>query len=150
LKYILIILAVLLSITCTKTNVENPDWLLGKWQGVNNSGGRQTFEIWEKSGNELYMGTGYTLQCQDTVFKEDLRLIKINGIWNYEVSGVHEQPVLFTFTSHNNYSFICENHENNFPKVIQYTLANDTLRAIISDEKSEIPFIFTKSLKAGK
>ena len=78
------------------------------------------------------------------MFKENLRLIKINGIWNYEVTGVHEKPVLFAFTSQTTNSFVCENQKNEFPKVIKYTLMRDTLRAVISADETRISFIFTK------
>jgi len=46
---------------------------VGNWQRTNNQLGKQTFEHWIKKSNSVYSGLGFTLQGQDTVFKENLR-----------------------------------------------------------------------------
>jgi len=142
-KIILIIILIFL-FSCSKPNSQNPDWLIGNWQRINDSSGRQTFEYWEKAGENIYEGIGFTLQDADTVFKENLKLVQVNGIWNYEVSGVHEKPVYFTFTSLSKNHFVCENMQNDFPRKIEYYISSDTLKAVISAGKKKIPFIFTQ------
>ena len=120
----------------------NLDWLTGSWMRKNDEAGKKTFEQWSKRSTEEYVGLGYTLQEKDTVFKEELRLIKINGNWNLEVTGVNETPTLFVFTGQSENSFTCENEANEFPKKIEYGLKNKMLTATISDGNTEIPFIF--------
>lgn len=153
-KQLLSILVIILVSSCVQKKTKNEtipepvvssydlDWLTGSWVRKNDEVGKKTFEQWSKRSTEEYVGLGYTLQEKDTVFKEELRLIKINGKWNLEVTGVNETPTLFVFTSQSENSFICENEANEFPKKIEYMLKNKMLTATISDGNTEIPFIF--------
>ena len=54
------------------------DWILGSWKRTNDKEGQQTFEHWKESSGEkfkTYRGLGYTLQGQDTIFKEEMKLM---------------------------------------------------------------------------
>lgn len=140
-----------ISISCTEnTNTKyqgiptNLDWLVGNWQRTNNQVGKQTFEHWIKESNGVYAGFGFTLQDQDTVFKENLRILKNKELLYLEVTGVNENPTLFLFSNHSDSSFVCENEENEFPKKIEYSLSKNILTAIISDEDNNINFEFEK------
>lgn len=117
------------------------DWLLGQWERTNNSKDSKNYEHWSKT-DDSYIGLGYTLQAKDTVFKENMRIIKMDGIWILEVSGVNENPTYFKFTNQSDTSFVCKNPDNEFPKKIKYFKDGKKLTAIISDEKIEIPFYF--------
>ena len=117
---------------------------MGNWTRTNDKIGRQTFESWQKIDSDNYIGLGYTLENSDTIFKENLRIIRINNIWKLEVRGVNLEMTPFYFTKQTDTSFICENQANEFPKKIEYSISKNILRAIISDDNSEIPFIFEK------
>ena len=122
----------------------NLDWILGDWQRTNDKEGKQNFENWEKISDQEYIGLGLTLQGKDTVFKENMRLIPIEGIWNLEVTGVNEKPTLFYFTNQSKNSFVCENPNNEFPKKIEYYLEDKKLKAKISADEMEVSFDFEK------
>ena len=119
----------------------NLDWLLGKWERTNNKKGTITYEQWQRK-DSVYTGLGFTLQGNDTIFKENMRILKINGVWNLEVNGVNPEPTYFYFTNQTENGFVCENPDNEFPKVIEYFIEDKKLTAIISDETTKIPFYF--------
>ena len=58
------------------------DWLVGTWEGVNNTEQEQSFEIWEKLGSQTYRGIGYTLEDGDTVFMEKLSIENVLAFIN--------------------------------------------------------------------
>ncbi|MBC8343519.1 MAG: hypothetical protein H8E61_06020 [Bacteroidetes bacterium] len=128
----------------------NLDWLLGNWERINEKEGRKSFERWSKISTDKYEGIGFTLQNADTVFREHLKLIKLNEVWNYVAIGVNPEPTYFHFIIQTSESFVCENLENDFPKRISYRVGKDSLIAVISDDQSEIPFYFKKSLPANE
>ena len=140
------LMLLLLVLSCDKTsqdtNVEiTHDYLIGSWERTNDQEGRNTYEIWTKDGKE-YKGLGYTMSAGDTIFKEQLRLFKQETTWILEVSGVNESPTPFILTDFTTHSFVAQNPQNEFPKTIRYNYFDDTITAIISDEETEIPFIF--------
>lgn len=140
-KKLISILIILFLVSCSPQK-DNLDWILGQWQRTNNAVGQKTFEQWSKKSKDIYIGLGYTLQGMDTVFIEKLRILKIDGSWNYEVIGVNENPTYFKFSFQSDTNFVCENPDNEFPKKIEYILEGKKLIAIISDENTEIPFYF--------
>jgi hypothetical protein len=118
------------------------DWLIGSWERTNNTEGTETYEYWYKTSNTEYIGLGCTLKRLDTIFKEDIRLYKQDDTWNFEVVGVNDTPTTFKIITKDEGSFTCENKVNEFPKKIRYTLENDMLTALISDDSNVISFIF--------
>jgi len=137
------VLTILLVYSCGKSKEEAQfDWMLGNWERTNNSKGTKTYEYWSKKSKDEYIGFGCTLKDKDTVFIEELSIIKINNIWNYKVVGVNETPTLFKFIDNTTNSFACENQQNEFPKKISYSIDEEQLKVIISDNTSEIPFLF--------
>jgi len=140
------ILIILLSMSCTQKNItrQNFDWLTGSWIRTNDKEGNITYEHWTKISSVEYKGLGYTLQNGDTIFKEQLRLIKTNKEWSLEVSGVNENPTLFLLTNQTENSFFSENEFNEFPKIIEYSVDDVVLLAKISDGNTEISFLFKK------
>jgi len=143
-KVLFLFIVTFIFLSCNTRKTTDPEWLAGHWQRTNDKPGQTSFEQWQKLSDKEYTGTGFTLQETDTVFKENLRIFQLNGVWNYEVSGVHQQPVLFAFTSQSDKGFICENTENDFPKKIKYDLQGETLTAVISAGDKKIPFTFIK------
>jgi len=112
---------------------------------MDNEENKKTYEHWKKMSKEEYIGFGYTLEGNDTIAKEYLKLIKIDGNWAYEVSGIHENPMLFSFVDKSSNSFICKNEKNDFPKIIEYSFDGKNLNAKISNDNMEIPFRFEKT-----
>jgi len=142
-RFCFFLIIILLS-SCNKAQETQFDWLLGPWERVNDKEGSKTFEYWHKKSNTEYTGIGYTLKNTDTVFKENLRLLKINSIWNLEVTGVNDTPTFFKFTKQTATGFSCENKQNDFPKKINYSFDGKNLNAIIADDATEISFIFKR------
>ena len=121
-------------------------YLIGKWNRTNEAAGKETFEQWEKISDREYEGLGYTLAAGDTVWKENIQLIRETDHWDYEVQGQGDSiatPFKVTKASAN--GFECYNPVNEFPKTIQYTRAGDSLYAKISDGDTQIDFIFAKA-----
>ena len=151
-----LILLILINISCSQnskreqslsvdpTASHNFDWLDGSWIRSNDEEGNSTYEYWKKNSDSEYTGLGCTLQGSDTIFKEELRLIKTGEEWSLEVTGVNEAPTLFLVIDHTDNSFKCENKDNEFPKLIEYSVHNNILLAKISDEETEISFSFDK------
>jgi len=139
-KALISLFLIILLSSCTQTKGEL-DWLLGEWERTNNKKGSITYEQWEKAG-DTYIGLGYTLKDADTVFKEKLRILKMDGIWQLEVIGVNPDPTYFQFTKQTEKGFVCENPDNDFPKAIEYFSDGKKLTAIISNKNSKIHFYF--------
>lgn len=119
------------------------DWLLGNWARQNDPEGKQTFEYWRKKSESEYLGLGYTLEEQDTTWKENIRLIEESGTWRFEVSG-EGGMTSFEVTVMDSMQFVCENQAHDFPQEISYTRTGDDIRAIISGGDTEIPFLFRR------
>lgn len=128
----------------SKAGIKNFDWLIGEWKRTDDKEGRKTYEYWTKINPEIYQGIGFTLENTDTVFKENIRLLKIDSVYNFEVIGVNEAPTYFKFTNHTTNKFTCENPENEFPKKIEYHLVGDSLKAIIFGDEFSVPFTFVR------
>ena len=160
-KKILILLIGVLIISCNQEKKENQktatksttligesenfDWLLGKWKRLNEVEGKETFENWEKIKETEYLGIGFTMQKNDTINQEKMRLININGKWNLIVKIPQEsESITFNGISHTENEFTCENNENDFPNKIKYWKNGERINAMVSGGKMEIPFEFEK------
>ncbi|SEB77793.1 hypothetical protein SAMN04489761_1739 [Tenacibaculum sp. MAR_2009_124] len=136
---ILYLIFVLISCN-SKVKSEKPEFLIGTWIRVTNTSNTKSFENWDNNLN----GLGYTIKKQDTVFKEILKIEKINGIFNLKVTGVNELPTYFLFTSQTDTSFTCQNEKNKFPKKIEYWKNEEKLYARISSDTIKIDFAFAR------
>lgn len=135
--------AILIS-SCSQPK-DNFDWLTGQWVRINDSEGNTTYEFWNKKNESRYTGLGFTLQQADTIWKENIQLLKKDGKWSFEVSGMNDlEPTIFQLSSLTKSSFVLENEENEFPKKIEYRLINNNIHAIISGGGPEILFEFEK------
>lgn len=143
-KLLLLLLLGLLLNSCQHKK-DHFDWLTGNWTRMNEAEGQVTREIWKKISDKEYQGLGFTIQQQDTVFKEEIALLQENENWVFRVTGVQEEPVDFPLSSFNDSEFIAENAQNEFPKKIHYKAENRQLIATISAGDEEgIKFIFKK------
>jgi hypothetical protein len=90
-----------------------------------------------------YLGHGYTLKARDTILKEYMRLYK-GSLWTLEVTGVNDTAVHFKSSRMDSTSFTVENPEHDFPTKIQYRIQNDTLKATVSNNETQVDFSFVK------
>ncbi|TAH42966.1 MAG: hypothetical protein EYC69_03830 [Bacteroidetes bacterium] len=109
------------------------EWLLGNWS--NEMKGQMIAEYWTKTNDSLFQGIGFGLKGQDTIFKEMLQIIQIDGEIYYvpTVSGQNDnQPVLFKMIEVGENYFVSENKEHDFPQIIRYKLESpEVLFAVI-------------------
>lgn len=154
-----IVFIVILFISCKSDSKEEPgkvtnqpnfSFLVGKWQRIDDQEGRETFENWYSIDSDNFNGSSYTLEKNDTIFKEGL-LIKMgnpttanNPSWILQVSGVNESPTDFEIKKYDKDSFIAVNIQNDFPTHINYSISNDTLKAVISNRASTVNYTFIK------
>ena len=155
-RRVLIIVVVIFTVSCKNspsvdTNIEsttvteNFDWLLGNWHRINEKDGKETYEIWNKKTNTEYIGVGFTLQNNDTIWKEDIKLIKSDDDWNFVVAGKGKtNPTIFKLTMIENESFTCNNELNEFPKKIKYSKNENKIIAVISGGEAKVLFEFER------
>lgn len=128
-----------------KEGSENFDWLLGKWQRLNEEEGKETFENWAKINETEYSGIGFTMQKGDTIKQEKIKLIKSNEQWNLIVKAPEDlESITFIGTSYNDNEFTCENNEIDFPNKIKYWRNGQNINASVSNSEMEISFEFEK------
>lgn len=124
---------------------KNFEWILGEWNRTNDKEGQNTYEHWVQIAGDIYLGFGFTLAGQDTIFKENLSINKAEDVWRLSVAGVNADTVHFEITEWTNNHFKSQNKTHDFPKFIQYELKDDKLSAEISDGSTSIPFIFIRT-----
>lgn len=123
------------------------DYLIGDWERTNEKGGSSTSEHWKVVSPSELRGHGYTIEDEDTVFNEKMRIVRRQDSWSLIISGPNEDPTVFKITARDNHSFTAVNSENEFPKIITYSYFDDVLKATIAADDIEIPFIFWRSEK---
>ncbi|MEM9390755.1 MAG: alpha/beta hydrolase [Bacteroidota bacterium] len=125
---------------------EGFDWLTGNWQRVNDKKDLKTYENWIKRSSSEYEGLGFTLEQNDTLWKENIQFVKSGGKWLFKVTGQGEAAAtVFEVSEMNSYSFTCENEENEFPKKIAYSKKDDTIEALISGGGEQVPYVFERA-----
>ncbi|HEA28944.1 MAG TPA: hypothetical protein ENH91_02945 [Leeuwenhoekiella sp.] len=146
-KY-LSLLSILFLVSSCQNRKNTPPFfekMQGDWIRTNEEAGKATYEHWEKIADQEYTGMAFTLQENDTIFKEDLRIYKEDNIWNLQVTAPGEQPVIFEVTDHKINAFTAESPQNEYPKKVVYSLKNDQLTAKISGGGPKIIFNFKKT-----
>lgn len=141
----LLFIFILLTASCDhNTNPEFKDFqfLLGDWERINNQEGFRTYESWKLDEAKNFLGFGFTMQGEDTVFKEYMQILWLDSAFYLKVEGVNEQATFFYVDKKRINEFSCVNEENEFPKNIAYSLQNEVLTAVISDDSNEIKFTF--------
>ncbi len=129
------------------TNDSHFNFLLGEWIRTNEKDDRQTFELWKKENDSTYLGCGFTLKNNDTIWQEHTILTKENNIWYFKVkmSKNDQKTTDFKMISFTKDCFTLQKLENNFPKIIKYWKNGNQLNAeIYNDESNKVKFIFEK------
>lgn len=130
----------------TATDFSALSWLEGKWSRLNiKKPGRTAVEIWKKTNDTEFRGIGITLQGNDTVFVEKLKII-IDGNEIHYVADIPEnpEPVHFKFTAQSEHGFVCENPKHDYPKKISYQVEGNTMKAQTSGDGKTQEFVFEK------
>jgi hypothetical protein len=138
----LLALPLMLMISCTDAaKIEQLDWMLGTWEGIDDN--ELTFvEVWNKgTGNSMY-GSGATITPDgDTLFKETLKIELVEGT-PYYVATVPENPgpVLFKLVESDDNHCVFENLEHDFPQRISYRLeTKNTLSVKLEGFENGLP-----------
>ena len=122
---------------------EDFDWILGKWQRTNDEEGRKTFENWDKISNAEYSGIGYTMQNNDTISQEQMKIVESNGKWSLLVKTHDEKDFIqFDISELQKEQFEFKNEAHDFPKSIKYWKNGDHMHALVSDDSLKLSFEF--------
>jgi hypothetical protein len=135
-----IISVILLFCLSCSSSLQKPSFIIGKWKRITQDSSKVTYEIWD----ENFSGVGYTLQQNDTVFKELMHIKTINDNLCFEVTGVNENPTIFKVIELTSNSITCENEDNEFPKIISYWMENKQLKAKVANDDFAVDFAFMK------
>lgn len=121
-------------------------WLVGKWTRTNARPGTSGYEQWGRASLTELKGFGARITGKDTTITERTTLVlKDNAIYYIADVKENEHPVYFKLTQLTDNSFICENPEHDFPKMIAYTLNGNKLKATISGDGKSIDYLFIKA-----
>jgi hypothetical protein len=151
-KILIISLLLFTGITCfaqrnpAEPNMSKLDWLVGKWTRTNARPGTSGYEQWERKSLTELKGFGARIKGSDTTITERTTLLlKDNAIYYVADVKENEKPVYFKLTQLTDNSFVCENPEHDFPKMITYTLDGNKLKATISGDGKAIDYLFEKA-----
>jgi len=140
-RNLVLLISLVLIISCNKVKKpQQPTWLFGKWERINEKPNKRTFDFWNKD----LTGKGFTLRENDTVFKEIMSIVTINDKLHLKIEGVNDTPTLFKFTQQTDTSFVAENLTHDFPTKIEYWLDKQQLKAKVSNKEFALNFIFDK------
>jgi hypothetical protein len=93
-------------------------------------------ETWKIIDENKFIGSGCYIENGDTIFKEELSLIKIGESCGYTSTSDDNVPVLFTLTKKENRTWTFENKEHDFPNRIIYSLKADSSLSVSVDGKT--------------
>lgn len=146
--YLILVVLILVSACyrpAPKQSFEDLKILEGKWATVE---GAQFNEVWKIANDSLIIGIGYSLNGNDTVFKEQLKIYRIGNKVKYAAKvSENSDFVLFGLneSGKNRWKFVNPGHD--YPNIIEYKLLNDSiLEASTSNNRDnkEIRFRFKK------
>ena len=124
---------------------ENYEWLLGKWQRLDDNDQRDTYEHWQKESESLYLGHRFIMQQADTIWQERMRFEYADSTWVMEiVTPGNDDMVPFTLSGYSTDAFTVENPNHDFPKAINYVKTENGMKALVSGEEMEIVFEFVR------
>jgi hypothetical protein len=133
-----ILFITILCIGCNrKTELEQLDWLQGKWIG-HSTDGLVFIENWSKKSDKLLLGQSFGLQGEDTIYKEYPKMELIEGKLFY-ITNIPKvaTPVLFKSSKTEGNTAVFENNENEFPTTIIYKKTGaDSLHVIFEGKRN--------------
>jgi hypothetical protein len=123
-------------------------WLLGTWKST--QAGGESYEYWKQSGDDNFVGGGFTLAGKDTTFQEKLSMVATDSGLFYVADVAHNAaPVYFKMTSQDSSATVFENPAHDFPtRIIYRQLPADSLHARIEGIRkgklSGVDFVFKR------
>jgi hypothetical protein len=121
-------------------------WLIGTWKLKD----KNIFETWKVGADSKTLeGFSFRIKESDTVAMEKIRFTYDGTSYHYipEVAGPQDE-VDFKITRHDSNSFVAENPQHDFPKVIRYTFIRksnvDCIEAAIEGDGKVIPYIYER------
>ena len=143
----LILLTVLISISnFSSAQKKEFSWLVGTWKLKD----KNMYETWKvASDGKTLDGFSFKIKDSDTTTLEQIRLTYSGNSFHYIplVKG-NPGPVDFTITSHDKKSFVAENPQHDFPKIIRYNFIRkekrDFIHATIEGNGKVIPYDYER------
>jgi hypothetical protein len=122
-------------------------WLLGTWKLKD----KNVYEEWSKSKEpDELEGRSYRIKDKDTTISEVIRMRYNNDAFYYipDVAG-DQEPVFFKITKYDAHSFVAENPQHDFPKIIRYNYqrregSSDLIEAVIEGDGKVIQYTFVR------
>jgi hypothetical protein len=128
-----------------KDDFKKLDWLEGTWTRLDVKPGRTAHENWQKISPVEWKGSGLVMKGTDTAFVEKLKLvIKDDNIYYVADLAENKEPVYFKLTAITDNSFVCENPQHDFPKMIAYQKDGNKIKATISGDGKSFNYLFEK------
>jgi hypothetical protein len=119
----------------TETTTSFPiEKLTGKWEDISKE--NAFYEEWRIADKDSLIGKGYVLIQQDTVFIENLRMWKENGICKFAALISNQkkgEQIIFEQTGAQNGRIIFENRQHDFPQRIIYELISNVEMHVLID-----------------
>jgi hypothetical protein len=154
-KVSVLVIVFLLFMACSPHSVEGGseasselvsfDWLLGEWKRISESNERVTYEVWTKGEKLKYMGHGFVMEKNDTIWEEYMQLYKADSSWVLRVNTPgNDDLVQFEVTKFSDTSFLAQNELHDFPKRIEYHVTDSILKAVVAADTMAIGFEFEK------
>jgi hypothetical protein len=124
---------------------EDMKQLEGEWSSVE---GVQFNEVWEVTHDSLITGMGYSMNNEDTVFTERLKIYRTGNFVLYGAK-VGDKPdyVFFRLQEAGKRKWTFVNPVHDYPNIIEYTIENDTLlraRTMNTNRNKVIEFEFKR------
>ena len=96
------------------------------------------FENWEVTSDTLMSGLGYSLQEQDTVFQEKMKIYYNHGEVFLAVKQEGEKDyTLFKLTDAGKNKWVFENKTNKYPNIITYEILDGELHATVMNSRGK-------------
>jgi len=127
-----------------KESMRNLSQLEGSWSSTK---GVLFNENWRVKNDTLLVGIGFSLQGNDTAFKEELKIFLTDGQVFYAAKvGENDQYVTFKLSEAKRNSWVFENHDHDYPNIISYRMVNDELVAATSNSNGnkKIEFVMKR------
>ena len=134
------------NINPTTETIKSMAWLVGKWVRTNDEEGNTTKEEWALLSNNTLQGKGYTITAtKDTSFNETMIIQCTTPQLCAMTVLIQNQPDTRFSLTPGKKAFTCYNHNNPFPKKIEYKKTKKGMKAVISEGGPTIPFLFEKA-----
>jgi hypothetical protein len=123
-----VVLLVVLSIQLGQAQHHDFRWLTGTWKLKN----KAAFEVWHVNADGDLSGKAFRIHGVDTIVTEVIKLEYSHGSFHYipDVAG-DQLPVDFIITKADSQSFVAENPQHDFPKIIRYRCSTEGSRPVI-------------------